>query len=176
MAYFETCCCGCCNLRVGTLTIGILTLVFSSLGLISMILAKQSEKSWSSITFENDSTAKYYLLILGFLILVFTSVLLLIGAVKKSSQSLSPWIVAYSLGLFAWTVNSFWSIIILFNQMKRADTSFFVWPLLIFFAIFVFGIYFIMIVHSYFKDLKRIESEEETDWSNICPAWSAERK
>ncbi|KAF5294987.1 hypothetical protein FQA39_LY13297 [Lamprigera yunnana] len=89
-------CCGCCDLKTGSIITGICGFLFTIAGIITQTIFLES--------IEDEDTANHVkILILYSYLYAVVNVLLLGGAVKENKHLLLPWIVyvGFGLGLFS---------------------------------------------------------------------------
>ncbi|KAK9299365.1 hypothetical protein QLX08_007605 [Tetragonisca angustula] len=144
-----TSCCGCFSLKAGTLFIGILNIVLS---IISLILIFTLNVEWKTILIDAlDQSIVKIIFAINLCMTILISTLLVIGALKRNTFMMLPWVVLGLILVVGVLVSVLYTSIMFF--VNHAVINGILW-LVIGLIDVVIDAYFWLVVYSYFQYLR----------------------
>ncbi|XP_014482298.1 PREDICTED: uncharacterized protein LOC106748367 [Dinoponera quadriceps] len=142
-------CCRCCSLKTGTIFSGVCGIV---LAVISLIVIFTVNVEWKTIIIDIlDKTAVKIIFAINLCMTILISLLLIIGAVRKNTFMMLPWVVLGIMLAVALFVSVLYTSIMFFVNHEVLNGV--LWLVFGLIAVVVY-IYMWLVVYSYFQQLK----------------------
>ncbi|XP_077271155.1 uncharacterized protein LOC143902282 isoform X1 [Temnothorax americanus] len=144
-----TTCCRCCSLKTGTIFSGVCGIV---LAVISLILIFTANVEWKTIIVDIlDKTAVKIIFAINLCMTILISTLLIIGALRKNTFMMLPWVVLGIMLAVALLVSVLYTSIMFFINSEVLNGI--LWLVFGLIAVVVYT-YMWLVVYSYFQQLR----------------------
>ncbi|XP_011265865.1 uncharacterized protein LOC105257135 isoform X1 [Camponotus floridanus] len=141
-------CCRCCSLKTGTIFSGVCGIV---LAIISLILIFTANVEWKTIIIDIlDKTTVKIIFAINLCMTILISTLLIIGALKKNTFMMLPWVVLGIMLVIGLLVSILYTAIMFF--IKHEVINGVLWLLFGILAVVIYT-YMWLVVYSYFQEL-----------------------
>ncbi|XP_043510813.1 uncharacterized protein LOC122529092 [Frieseomelitta varia] len=144
-----TSCCGCYSLKAGTLFTGILGIILS---IISLILIFTLNVEWKTILIDVlDQSIVKIIFAINLCMTILISTLLIIGAIKRNTFMMLPWVVLGLILVVGLLVSVLYTSIMFF--VNHAVINGILWLVIGLIAVVIYT-YLWLVVYSYFQYLR----------------------
>ncbi|XP_070525477.1 uncharacterized protein [Cardiocondyla obscurior] len=144
-----TTCCRCCSLKTGTIFSGVCGII---LAVISLILIFTANVEWKTIIIDIlDKTAVKIIFAINLCMTILISTLLIIGALRKNTFMMLPWVVLGLMLVIGLLVSILYTAIMFFVNSEVLNGI--LWLIFGLIAVLIYT-YMWLVVYSYFQELR----------------------